>query len=54
MRKVQSYSSWRASSPMTTERTLPDAGYVCRLVPSITPDLPEDALCTSKGLVYRI
>src|SRR5437870_1179056 len=54
MSKVPSCLSSRASLSTKPERTLRGAGCASRPVPSIIPDPPEGALCTSRGLVYPI
>src|SRR5438445_5185790 len=54
MSKAPSCLSSRAGLPTKPERTLRDVGCASRLVRSIIPAPPEDALCTSRGLVYPI
>src|SRR2546430_1702591 len=54
MRKAPSCLSSRAGLSTKPERTLRGIGCASRLVRSIIPGPPEDALCTSRGLVYPI
>src|SRR5438477_11804451 len=54
MRKAPSCLSSRAGLSTKPERTPRDVGCASRLVRSIIPGPPDDALCTSRGLVYPI
>src|SRR5882762_10046797 len=54
MSKVPSCLSSKASLSTRPERTLRAVGCASRLARSIIPDPPQDALCTSRDLVYPI